>query len=869
MPEVTRTWRLNTFVKPLAPDVIAGQAEEHDWPMDWHGLVNGLTVPRGRRCGEAHFLIQQSDLASLQNGEVTIECYHGLSGKKPTVTSWPGWYVESYQAVTKQGTPAYWVKLCDVRWLLEKSSCEGARFNLLKGDTPEYVDDTINTGTPYTWAQVVQALWSYLPGVAGSVPSLPRVPSTTPENLVFDGIGAWKAINQVLTAIGCCIVRNPFSGAFTIVDLTQVQSGLTATLASLASQQLLWHDHAGATDFAMPQKAGVLFHQLPDASSDYAPHLLNPFYEEATIGGTQGKYEIVDTMFYYSGRGAAITTRATEIAASLAGLLDPRVNPFGAVYSGIGVVSPGSRVSSVRWVSDGARGMQTMVFYEHSEIEWPKLYPYNNSTSISGAVVFTLTSNLARATGSTATATVVVSGVAGVSVSDAITVYNHGGGKYGPSGAHGYAQKVGDQYWVIEVNQAPLFVTFTFSSNTHGSSGTFAISDQAAFTISGLATLTPYPFSKLPASITVANPYNLIALTGDNGVAVYDVATGEYRLLDVFPLKSRRFYFELSADWPNGLDQTSTNATLIYVDPTHHGGNTDWSSFTLRDRFNLASNAKGTGATLDIGICQLNYKSGQFDILHITHVCWRGRGNVYASFTDTPDTFTVDSVVGFDGRAPAGATLTVYNELDIPNMHVGDSVEIRWNSIEGRYYALAPGNAGIKRWFVLAEDIASSDQEEVRVWFGELDGGAEITRSGGQTVPVVLVNVNFCLSPVTGFARAGYSGMMVQNPDGDSRWVISATYGCLNTCTVPSGYDIEQPTFPDATDGVSYGPETIVVTEVDVVTVEGLPDGLTFDDGTFEISGTPTESGTFWITISGDAGGCTITRLAPLTVLEP
>ncbi len=238
--------------------------------------------------------------------------------------------------------------------------------------------------------------------------------------------------------------------------------------------------------------------------------------------------------------------------------------------------------------------------------------------------------------------------------------------------------------------QGDTLATFTFDSPTHSNAGTFSIAEQLVFTFDDFETLA----GVTPTDPFVLNAFNLIGLIGDIGLAAYSSSSDQWVLIDVYPLKTRRFYFELTDDWPNGLDQTSTDAVLLFPDPTHHGGDTNWSLITLRDRFDEASNAKGAGDTKDNGVCQLNYRTSQFDILQITHVCRRGRGEVYAGFSDTPATFQVENVIGFDGRAPTEDPLTVYNELNIPAAATGDPIEIRWNSVAGRYYGMPPASSG-------------------------------------------------------------------------------------------------------------------------------------------------------------------------------
>lgn len=333
------------------------------------------------------------------------------------------------------------------------------------------------------------------------------------------------------------------------------------------------------------------------------------------------------------------------------------------------------------------------ILYDDNDkvINWLLIDSNGESTP---AIVFELTEQLERGVGELADATVVETTHTNiVEIDDEVEVFNTGD-MFGLVGAHGVAIRFNDQWWVVDLNQQSILASFTFDSDTHGSSGTFGIVDQLSFTFNDFTTLTPYPFSDIPPVQVVNNPRNLIGFTGDVGLVSYNLNTGQYVLIDVFPALTREFYFALTADWPNGLDQTSTSAVLICPVPSHHGGDTSYGSITLRDRFDEASNAKGTGATIDVGTCQLNYKTGQFDIVNITHVCRRARAKVYTGFTGTPAAFEVTEVVGFDGRAPAADPLTVYNELNIPQMATDDPVEIRWNTVAGRYYAMPPASEG-------------------------------------------------------------------------------------------------------------------------------------------------------------------------------
>lgn len=171
-----------------------------------------------------------------------------------------------------------------------------------------------------------------------------------------------------------------------------------------------------------------------------------------------------------------------------------------------------------------------------------------------------------------------------------------------------------------------------------------------------------------------------------------------------------------------------------------------------------------------------------------------------------------------------------------------------------------PGGDSL-RWFILAEDLSSTTDPEVYVWPGTMATGVTPTADTSGD-PIALVNVGYCLSPSGKLARAGYYGTMA-NIGG--RWIPISTYECLSSCT-SSGGSITQPTFTDATVGVSYSFSIATSGTVTGLTISNLPAGLSASGN--NITGTPTTAGHKWVRITGTSGDCTITKLAKLTVLE-
>lgn len=370
MSTVQRIWKVDGK-KPLNPAHIAPTAKEHGWPMQWWGKVNSIACPRGRQWGEAHFIVSQETFDSLSfDAAIDITCEH-----EDGTTTWQGYYCIKTEAITPgKDDPTHWLVLADRRWIMSRSTAN-VRYNLRKSETT-WVDSTTNAGTPHTWQEILEDLWTLLPGVAGTCPTLPTTPSSTPENFVFDGMVAWRCINQVLAMIGCAAVHNPFDGTFDFVELSATQSGL-ATLKSDNEDRRLWQyspQELPASNY--PAEVEVTYHYLPGGTNDDSPFPKKPETDTSSLGqsGIAGtSYPIVDTLFAYDDNSAARTARTTEIKNALVGLLKPMARPWGMVYSGILEFQVGEEITDIIWTSDGARGMRTIAKFIFSDFEWVEL----------------------------------------------------------------------------------------------------------------------------------------------------------------------------------------------------------------------------------------------------------------------------------------------------------------------------------------------------------------------------------------------------------------------------------------------------------------------------------------------------------------
>lgn len=362
MPQVARIFKLNGR-SVLNPALLA---ESESTNRDWLRLANSISCPRGGQSGEAHFLVSSATLAALDlKSPITITCEN--EGAKVT---WQKYYCIRTQAITAEASPSHWITLADRRSVVSMSTGTTGTMRYNLRDTPSsYIDYTTNGGTPWTWIEVIQQLWALLPAEAGFCPSF-AFSGSTPENLVFDGMSAWDAINQVLTAIGCAVCLDPIAGTFSISVLSSADS------IPSWQNRLLWNYRPQDLSVStLPQKAAVFIPKLPDGSS--APFAAKPVIIKKPLfgGGLAGtEYVQADTFFWWDDNTALREARATEVGVALRWLLDPMANRWGKVYSGCMVAAPNSRITDVIWSSDGEYGFTTTLLYKPMPIDWPKLH---------------------------------------------------------------------------------------------------------------------------------------------------------------------------------------------------------------------------------------------------------------------------------------------------------------------------------------------------------------------------------------------------------------------------------------------------------------------------------------------------------------
>lgn len=114
-------------------------------------------------------------------------------------------------------------------------------------------------------------------------------------------------------------------------------------------------------------------------------------------------------------------------------------------------------------------------------------------------------------------------------------------------------------------------------------------------------------------------------------------------------------------------------------------------------------------------------------------------------------------------------------------------------------------------------------------------------------------------------ARAGYKGMYGIDDEGRDSFIGNP---CIVSCTTTA--TIDPSSLTDSTVGAAYS-GTVEVSDLNAsgVTATNLPDGLSINATTGEITGTPTTAGESVVLFSGaDSVGCTITVAKKIVISE-
>lgn len=306
-----------------------------------------------------------------------------------------------------EGNPnaMYLVEITDARGLLWNpffASPLNAQYNVLSPAYPgEYYASSLVSGvTPWTWATMLDNLWSVLPAAFGTFPGLPTTPSGLPTNFIFPGVPLWLAINRILDLLGYTIsvnLTNTLTSPYSIVALGAADTSFAALSDDFDAAKEDDFEFIAPGSGRIPGSVTVFFHRRNQyfgteetVRNDALQWSSTPAYTvsvpapAAFTNAVGAHYLWDDYPVQFDVNGVILTgdaTLAAAIALERATQYYNRVfwatsGSMRRVYTGALPFAAGSLVSGVRWFEDfqtaGALAWKTEIVRREGP-PWPQV----------------------------------------------------------------------------------------------------------------------------------------------------------------------------------------------------------------------------------------------------------------------------------------------------------------------------------------------------------------------------------------------------------------------------------------------------------------------------------------------------------------
>lgn len=279
-------------------DLARAFADNHLPPGLWYGKANSYVCPLGEEAGVANLLMYRDDYAKLDltgvfslvfdDGSTAV--VDGDPGQQKKVVNTGRQEFKNLKVLRASvedspltGPAFVHVVAEDWRGYLRPaltssdrftSNNSGSAFNYLHPNSTQFAPQTLTeitpTGNVYTWHTMLVELWARAytttqfltigPDAFGNYsyvyfkyffafPGLPFVPQGVP--MCFDYTtrkwGAWNAINDVLTRLGCAIKFDPVAEVVTIVRLGVASAAGRAATAAVPAAAVVARSDAGSS----------------------------------------------------------------------------------------------------------------------------------------------------------------------------------------------------------------------------------------------------------------------------------------------------------------------------------------------------------------------------------------------------------------------------------------------------------------------------------------------------------------------------------------------------------------------------------------------------------------------------------------------
>ncbi len=230
--------------------------------------ANSLYVSSGRTPSCGYLLLSRYDYNQLDKTSTTLQLHIGDPRLPTNVGIIGNLSIVQAQCVTR-GLPTdpaalYLVEVTDGRGIVHNPYMQfplTAAFNIRSPAYPQvFQPASMNGGTTWTWATMLEYIWTTMGAFLGPWPGLPSAPAGTPEGFWFVGVSAWESLCDILDTLGMTVAVNLTSVTpFTIVPLGATDlpfTLLTAYYAPSLEDDLEWIDVGAAR---VPASVKVLF----------------------------------------------------------------------------------------------------------------------------------------------------------------------------------------------------------------------------------------------------------------------------------------------------------------------------------------------------------------------------------------------------------------------------------------------------------------------------------------------------------------------------------------------------------------------------------------------------------------------------------
>lgn len=211
---------------------------ENGWSAaTFAGRANSWTTAIGQDPGVGYILMARDRIDALDTAAAhTLVLGSGSSDESIEIN---GLYIRFANKISPSASLSaqslYLVELTDTRYHLARKPVN-KRYNCryLRRTTDIYVTETTNSGTPWTWEGVLQDLWAEnIAALIGAYETQPTTPvafnlddmTSVPENLRYEGVSAWSALNDACRRCGCTVIYDQvFVNNFFIARLGRMKN---------------------------------------------------------------------------------------------------------------------------------------------------------------------------------------------------------------------------------------------------------------------------------------------------------------------------------------------------------------------------------------------------------------------------------------------------------------------------------------------------------------------------------------------------------------------------------------------------------------------------------------------------------------------